>query len=188
MILGRAFSKLGLVVGLSAATGLLVSCGGDAADSESASVETASATRSPGGREVARADFVLCPAIESIAADLAGIVGFQLDEDRGVQAMVGECFVRGEESEFVSVALAPAIMSSVGMQASGYEGSQAAVPAFGEDAVMIRDPVQPHLIFELLGQIIDVGVEGPAGTTPDTGTVIRVATAARDALLAANGG
>ncbi len=188
MTLGRAILKLWLLVGVGAAMALSVSCGGDTADSESGSAETASATRSSGGRDVARADFVLCPSIESIAADLAGIVGFQLDEDRGVQAMVGECFVRGEESEFVSVALAPAIMSSVAMQASGYEGNQAAVPAFGEEAVMIRDPVQPHLIFELLGQIIDVGVEGPAGTTPDIGTLIRVATAVRDALLAANGG
>lgn len=181
MTLSGAVSRL--FVATLCVTGVLPACGGDAGDTE-----TASAARSPGASEVARADFVLCPAIERIAEELADRAGFQLDVERGVQALAGECFVRGEESEFVSVALAPAIMSSVAMQASGYEGDQAAVPAFGEDAVMVRNPVQPHVIFELLGQIIDIGVEGSPGMTPETGTVVSAATAVRDALLAANGG
>ncbi len=182
-------SKLGVLVVLSTATGLVVSCGGDA-DSESAPAAEASTPGAAAGSggAVARADFVLCPAIEGIAEELAQTAGFRMDVDRGVQELVGECFIRGEEAEFVSVALAPAFMSSVSMQAAGYEGNQAAVPALGADAVLIQDPLQPHVIFPLLGQIIDVGVEGYGATTPSTASVMAVATAVRDALRAANGG
>jgi len=131
---------------------------------------------------IARADFVLCPAIEPIGEELAAMAGFRMDPERGVEVVAGECFVRGDG--FLRVALAPAIMQSVAMQASGYDGAQSPLPQLGPQAVLIDAP-QPHVVFELRGQIVDVGVEAPGAGRE---TVVELAERVREALTNANAG
>lgn len=171
----------------------LLACGGEgdgggpppAADAPAAEAPAASqppAGGEAGGGDIARGDFVLCPAIEPIGEELATIAGFRMDPARGVEAVANECFVRGDG--FVSVALAPAFAPSVAMHASGYDGVQTPVPDLGSDALVIDAP-QPHVVFRLRGQIIDVGVEGGSASTA---SAIALANRVREALLAANGG
>jgi hypothetical protein len=75
------------------------------------------------------------------------------------------------------------------MQAEGYEGPSTPAPEFGENAVLVNAQLQqPHVIFELLGQIIDVGVEHSGTGAPDRATVITVAEMVRDALRGENSG
>lgn len=174
---------------------VLASCGG-AGDQGSAAAEADGSTAVPAampaaapassGGSIARADFVMCPALEPVAADLAGIVGFPMDRERGVEAMAGECFVRSEEAGFLSAALAPAFVRSIDMQAEGYEGHAEPAPGLGDGALIVHDALQPHVIFQLRGNIIDVGAESDGTEAPDDGTMLRLATAVRDALAAAN--
>lgn len=174
----------------------LASCGG-AGDQGSASAEadgSATPARAPAaappssGGSIDRADFVMCPALEPVAPDLAGIIGFPMDEARGVEAMAGECTIHSEEYGFVSAQLAPAFVRSIDMQAEGYEGHTEPAPGLGDGALIVHDAMQPHVIFPLRGNIIDVGAESDGTEAPDDGTMLRLATAVRDALAAANGG
>lgn len=175
---------------VAAMTALLASCGGGAdadASGDAGGEDAASAPATPAGGEVARRDFVLCPAIEGIAEDLAALADFQIDATRGVEAMAGECHVRGQDAAFVQVILAPAIVPSVAMQASGYDTPAVAAPELGEQAVVVEDPVQPRAIFRVRGQIIDVGIEN-SGHPPDAATIRQAGSMVRDALEKANGG
>jgi len=174
---------------------LFASCGRAGGDA-SASAEAGGSSAAPGsapatassGESIARADFVMCPALEPVASQLAGIVGFPMDEERGVEALAGECFVRSEEAGFLSAALAPAFVRSIDMQAQGYEGHTEPAPSLGDGAVIVHDALQPHVIFPLRDNIIDVGAESDGTEAPDDATMLRLATAVRDALAAANGG
>ena len=176
--------------------GLLASCGGASDDAATARTTDGAAppasapVAAPGSADgtIARADFVMCPALEPIAADLAAIVGFAMDRERGLERLAGECFVRSEDSGFVSAAVAPAFVRSTAMQAEGYEGRAEPATGPGDGALIVRDALQPHVIFELRGNIIDVGAEADGTGAPDDATMLRLATAVRDALLAANGG
>jgi hypothetical protein len=176
---------------VAAAPLLLIGCGSgtDDAATDTAGESTAPATRTPAApaQQTTTSEFVLCPAFETVAADLAELLGFELDADRGVQSSPRECFVRGTQAEFVSLALAPAFIQSVTMQASGYEGSASAAPELGATALWIDAPLQPHVIFELDDRILDLGVE-LSMDAPDRTRVIEAAALTRDALIAANGG
>lgn len=169
---------------IAVATPLVTGCGGG---TEDAGATARAESDAPPARQEASADFVLCPAFETVAGDVAAALGFELDAERGVQATPRECFVRGTEAEFVSIALAPAIIQSVTMQASGYEGSVAAAPELGATAVYIDAPLQPHVIFELDGRVLDLGAE-LSMSAPDRERMIEAALLTRDALVAANGG
>jgi hypothetical protein len=176
------------LLAIALAATLVISCGGARERDEARTTDESQPTaQGSGGGSVARADFVLCPAIEGIADDLASIIGFKRDMDRPVKSMTGECFVRGRPVGFVSVALAPAVIQSVAMQASGYEAQATPASDLGEGAVLIQDRMQPHVIFTMLGQVIDVGAELEQGT-PNTAAMIEAAKRVREALATANGG
>jgi hypothetical protein len=182
-----ALERLRPLIGIAISVVYLSSCGGGDRSEAAPGGEGAAASQAAEEGTVAREDFVLCPAIEGIADSLASLVGFSMDAERGVQQMVNECFIRGEDAAFVGIQLAPAIVPSVDMQASGYDAESTPAPDLGREAVFIGDQLQPHVIFRLMGHIIDVGIEQSMGS-PDEATMIEAGKLIRDALSAANGG
>lgn len=140
-----------------------------------------------GSQEIPREDFVLCPAIEPIAGDLTSLAGFELDTSREIEAGASECRLRGEAGAFVVVALAPAIVPSVAEYASGFPGGAEPAPELGERAVVVPSSTQPHVVFELFGHILNVGMEN-FSDPPDTEAVLEAGRLVRDALVQANGG
>lgn len=165
--------------------------------------ETSNASRSPvstepavsssssdvgGSQKIPREDFVLCPAIERVAGDLTALGGFEPEGGTTeVQAGVNECHLRGEGGAFIMVALAPAIVPSVAEYASGFPSGAEPAPEFGESAVVVPNSTQPHVVFELFGHILDVGIEN-FSDPPDTGDVLEAGRLVREALVQANGG
>lgn len=164
------------------------SCGGGDAGSADVpagqTADQATENTTAGGGEYSRESFVLCEAIEGHREELAGIVGFEPDLEREIQGVGAQCSVRGTDFGFVSLEVPPAIMSSIAMYARGFDGETNPVPALGEDAVFVDAGLQPHIVFELGGLIIDVGAE--AGGTPSRETMIDLATRIRDLLVEAN--
>lgn len=152
------------------------------------SAVSSSSSEVAGSPEISRDDFVLCPAIEPVAGDLVALGGFEPEGGTTeVQAGVNECHLRGEEGAFVVVALAPAIVPSVAEYASGFPGGAEPAPELGESAVVVPSSTQPHVVFELFGHILDVGIEN-FSDPPDTGNVLEAGRLVRDALVQANGG
>lgn len=140
-----------------------------------------------GSQEIPRENLVLCPAIERVAEDLIALGGFEPEGGTTeVQAGVNECHLRGEGGAFVMVALAPAIVPSVAEYASGFPAGAEPAPELGESAVVVPSSTQPHVVFELFGHILDVGIEN-FDDSPETGTVLEAGRLVRDALVQANG-
>lgn len=162
---------------------------GSAAAAEGAAADRSGASGTAASGEAPEASgnaFVLCPAVEEIADDLASLAGFELDRSRSIAAGARECFVRGDGGAFVMVALAPDAVPSVAEHASGYPGRATPAPELGESAVAVEDATQPHVVFELDGHIVDVGIENfddPA----DRPRVIEAGRMVRQALGRANG-
>jgi len=161
MFFQNARVPLRLFVRIIPALAFLSSCGGggEQGDTGTPGGGAAGAVARTAGGTVARADFVLCPPIEAIADSLASIVGFTRDPDRAVQGIAGQCFVRGESGGFIGIELAPAAVPSIAMQAEGYDSESRPAPDLGSEAAIIADGLQPHVIFRVRGQIIDVGAE-----------------------------
>jgi hypothetical protein len=179
--------RFGIGIGISLVAVLLPSCGGGGGTGEDAPPVEAAGSQPEGRGTVARADFVLCPAVEKIADDLASLAGFTRDTDQQIQGPGSECVVRGEQNGRITIAMPPAIIQSIAMHAGGYDAEPSPVPELGPDAVYLAVRTQPHVVFPLLGHIIDVGAEG-AIDPPDQATMVALAKLVRDTLLAANGG
>lgn len=164
---------------------------GDEADApppaDAAAAPAPSGSPGAGSGEISRSDFVLCPAIEPIAGDLTSLAGFELDASREIEAGAGECRLRGDGGAFVVVALALAAVPSLGEYVSGFRGTARPASGLGEGAVVIPDPAQPHAVFPLRGQIVDVGMEN-FSDPPDDAAVLEAARRVREALSDANGG
>lgn len=186
MKLQRLWNEIRFLASMVVLVALVQSCAGE----QSASDDEPQIAQNPAsaGDVVARGDYVLCPAIEGIADDLAARVGFQRDPERSIAGIGAECFVRAMDFGWIRVAIPPAMIRTIGMQAEGYESPSSPAPELGENAVFVNAQLQPHVIFELLGQIIDVGVEHAGTGAPDRATVIAVAEMVRDALRGANSG
>jgi hypothetical protein len=182
-----------LVVGLVALMACSPDLDGEASNTSRSpgSAESGASSSSPdvaGSQEIPREDLVLCPAIERVAGDLVALGGFEPENaTAGVQAGVNECHLRGEGGAFVVVALAPAIFPSVAEYASQFPVGTEPARELGESAVVVPSATQPHVVFELFGHILDVGIEN-FDDPPDTEVVLEVGQLVRDALVRANGG
>lgn len=182
-----------LAVGLVAPMACSPDLDGEASDASrsAGSVESAASSSSPdvaSSQEIPRADLVLCPAIERVAGDLVALGRFAPeDATAGVQAGVNECHLRGEGGAFVVVALAPAIFPSVAEYASQFPDGTEPARELGENAVVVPSATQPHVVFELFGHILDVGIEN-FDDPPDSEAVLEAGQLVRDALVRANGG
>jgi len=154
---------------------VLGACGGETAD------ETPRAS-DDGSYE--RTSFVLCPALEAHRAELATIVGFEQDADRGMAGLGAECFVRGRRGNYLRVSLAPAMARSVSMAASSYEGEVTPVPALGNEARFVASGRQPHVLFPMGSLIVDITAENDA--TPTRETMVELALRVRELLVEAN--
>lgn len=158
------------------------------AGSEESAVSSSSSSDVAGSQEIPREALVLCPAIEPVAGDLVALGGFEPeDATAAVRAGVSECHLRGEGGAFVVVALAPAIFPSVAEYASQFPVGAEPAPELGERAVVVPSATQPHVVFELFGHILDVGIEN-FDDPPDTEAVLAAGQLVRDALVRANGG
>lgn len=60
-----------------------------------------------------RKTFVLCPAFENYREELASIVGFTQNLDRGLSAGGMKCAVRGKGGDFIGIEVLPAMINSI---------------------------------------------------------------------------
>lgn len=138
-----------------------------------------------------RDSFVLCPVIEEHKDELAAIVGFEVDPERGVETFSRECNIRGSEpGDFARVQLVPNFTPSIAVHVEGYEGSPTAAPELGDEAVFVESGVQPHVVFLLGDLIIDVDAEvidyETGMTAPSREVMTAYALRVRELLAAAN--
>jgi hypothetical protein len=183
-------SKVSWIVVMAVA---LWSCGGGEAgggDSDRAMPGSEEATAA--ANNVASADqqgkytrdsFVLCPALEDHREELASIVGFEQDPERGLSGPGSECIVHGEYS-FARVTLLPAFTRSIAMHAQGFDAEASAAPELGADALFIDGALQPHVVFSMGELFIDVDAENIE--KPSRQTMIELATRVREILREAN--
>lgn len=167
----------------------LWSCGGGEAGEESAPAaerQTAASeapTTESGG--FTRDSFILCPALEDHQEELAGIVGFERDAERGLQVLGNECIVRGEDAGFARVTLVPAFTRrSIQMYIGGFDAETSPAAELGPDALFVHSNLQPHVVFPMGELIIDVEAENLEA--PSRETMIELARRVREILTEAN--
>jgi hypothetical protein len=167
----------------------LGACAGDGSSQEAApSRESASqaSEHGSGGTAVAftRQSFVLCPALEDHREELASIVGFEQDPERGLSVMSSECIVHGKDFAFARVTLLPAMVPSIAMHVESFDTEASPAPELGEDAMFVDGALQPHVVFSIGGLFLDVDAENVE--TPSRETMIELALRIRDILTEAN--
>lgn len=131
-----------------------------------------------------RASFVLCPALESHRAELASIVGFEHNPDRALRGIGAECIIRGRDFGWLKISLPPAVIRSIPMYVRGYDTEVSPVPELGDGAAFVDASLQPHVVFQMGGLIIDVGAESVE--TPGRESMIELALRVREILRKAN--
>lgn len=173
------------------AAAVVWSCGGGdargkadaAAAAEQEAVVSAAASDAASG-DFDRESFVLCPALEEHREELVSIVSFEQDAEWNIQRFGSECIVRGRDTGFVRVAVAPAITGSVAMHVRAFDAETSPAPEVAPDAVFVDVSLQPHVVFSMGALIIDVDAE--AIEAPNRQTMIALATRVREILAEAN--
>lgn len=138
-----------------------------------------------------RDSFVLCRVLEEHKDELAAIVGFEADPERGVETFSDECNIRGSEpGNFARVQLVPNFTPSILFHIEGYEGLKMPAPELGAEAVSIENDFQPDVVLLLGDFIIDVDAEvidyETGLTAPPSDAMIAYAARVRDLLTEAN--
>lgn len=131
-----------------------------------------------------RKTFVLCPAFENYRDELAAIVGFTQNPERGLSAGGSKCAIRGKGGDFIGVAMLPAMVNSIEQYVEAFDAPASPVPELGDDAMYGGSVSQPHVVFRMDPLIIAVNAENVE--TPSRETMITLATRVREILTGAN--